>query len=301
MIRLLFLCLFFSLSLGAAEKSYVTQLTKDVYLYQHGFHSNIFVITDDGVIATDPISPRAAAACLKEIRKLTDQPVKYVIYSHDHTDHIAGGIVYKPAARFVAHRNAHKVILARQNPDIIAPDILVDDSHTIELGGKTLELAYHGRIESSSSLTLYLPEDKVLMWVDTVRSHGVPYRYLEGTDLRDFRQALKKLQTLDIDHIVHGHGAATDKARLMLYSHYFDDLEKYSIEEMTKHSRLDHRAHSKGLNPEKHFDTYIAEIAGLVLERMRKNYGQLGAFDDWGPKNAERMVVFLLHDIAFDY
>ena len=302
MYKLFFALLVFLFSLTAfAKNTSVTQITDDVYLYRHGFHSNIFIVTADGVIATDPISPAAAKSCLDAIAKITDKPVKYVIYSHDHSDHIAGGAVYQPGARFIAHRNAHKTILARANPDIVVPDILVDDNYTLKLGGKTLELSYHGRIESSSNLAVYLPDDKVLLWVDVVRSHGVPYRYLEGTDLRDLRSALKEMQSRDIEHIVHGHGPATNKQRLALYSAYFDDLERYTLEEMTRHNRLEHDKHVKGSNPEKHFDTYISEIAALVLERMRKDYGKLGGFDDWGPKNAERIVVFLLHDVAFDY
>ena len=61
-----------------------------------------------GVIATDPISygrPQAAKAYLEEIRKITKAPIKYLIYSHHHYDHIAGGKPFKDAgATVIAHR-----------------------------------------------------------------------------------------------------------------------------------------------------------------------------------------------------
>lgn len=283
------------------QESPVTQLTSDVYLFRHGFHSNMFVVTPEGVAVTDPISPTAAEACLAEIRKISDAPIKYVIYSHDHTDHVAGGAAFGSEATVVAHRNAAAAIRARGLTEIVAPDLLVDDSHTIRLGAKAIELTYFGRIESSSNLAIYVPQDKVLMWVDVVRSFGVPYRYLEGSDLRDLRQALKDVSTWDIEHVVPGHGPATDKKRVKVFSAYFDDLERHAVAQMGRHSQLEHRDHAGDMNPEKYFDSYISETAKQVVEDMRPHYGELGGFDDWGPKNAERMVVYLLHELPFGY
>jgi len=84
--------------------------TDNVYVFRYANHQSMFVVTSDGVIATDPIAygrPEAAVTYLGEIRKVTSQPVKYVIYSHHHFDHIAGGKPFKDAgAKFVAHKNA---------------------------------------------------------------------------------------------------------------------------------------------------------------------------------------------------
>jgi hypothetical protein len=60
----------------------ITKLTDDVYLHRHQSHQNIFIVTPEGVIVTDPISSDAATWRKSEITKLTDQPVRYVIYSH---------------------------------------------------------------------------------------------------------------------------------------------------------------------------------------------------------------------------
>jgi len=283
----------------AAQQTSLTQLTPDVYHFRYGFHSNIFIVTDEGVIATDPLSPAAAKACLAEIRKITDKPVRYVIYSHDHTDHIAGGDVYKGDARFVAHRNALALIRDRGIDEIVVPDLLVDDHYTIKLGGKEIQLVHLGRIESASGLAIYIAEDKVLMWVDAVRSFGVPYRYLEGYDLPDFRNALKKVQAWDIDVVVPGHGPPTDRKRLILFADYLDDMQRIAEEEMEAYTQSEHLSVVGKVNPEKYFDSYISEVARRVIAKMRPQYGEIGGFDDWGTKNAERMVVFLLHEILF--
>src|SRR6476619_8288329 len=67
--------------------------TDNVYIFRYENHQSMFIVTKAGVIATDPISLRrpAAQAYIDEIRKVTQAPIKYVIYSHSHYDHIAGG------------------------------------------------------------------------------------------------------------------------------------------------------------------------------------------------------------------
>jgi len=61
--------------------------TDNVYIFRYENHQSMFVVTKAGVIATDPISLRrpAAKAYIEEIRKVTQAPIKYVIYSHSHS------------------------------------------------------------------------------------------------------------------------------------------------------------------------------------------------------------------------
>ncbi len=78
-----------------------------VYSFRYFIHRNMIVITDEGVVVSDPLNPNAAKAMMAEIKKLTDKPVKYVIYSHNHWDHIAGAKIFRDAgAEIVAHELA---------------------------------------------------------------------------------------------------------------------------------------------------------------------------------------------------
>src|ERR1700757_3043809 len=106
------------------------QGTDGVYIFRYQGHQAMFVVTPEGVIATDPIGERrpAAAAYIGEIRKITQAPIKYVGYRHSHFDHIAGGKPFKDlGATFIAHRNTKRLLEARKNPDIVMPDLVVDD------------------------------------------------------------------------------------------------------------------------------------------------------------------------------
>jgi glyoxylase-like metal-dependent hydrolase (beta-lactamase superfamily II) len=129
--------------------------TDGVYIFRYQGHQAMFVVTPDGVIATDPIGERrpAAAAYIGEIQKITQAPIKYVVYSHSHFDHIAGGKPFKDlGAVFVAHRNTKRLLDARKNPDIVVPDLVVDDGGgKIELGGTTPLIKFRGSNSRNSA------------------------------------------------------------------------------------------------------------------------------------------------------
>ena len=122
--------------------------TENVYTFRNQNSQSMFIVTSDGVIATDPVGygrPQGGAQHLAEIRKITNQPIRYVIYSHHHFDHIAGGRAFKDAgARFVAHRRAKERLEVLKDPNTILPDETFDRQRTITLGGTTLELTYVG-------------------------------------------------------------------------------------------------------------------------------------------------------------
>ena len=66
----------------------VTEIGDGLYVFRWWVYRNIFIVTNEGVIVTDPMNPKAAKLLQDEIRKVTDKPVKYVVYSHNHHDHI---------------------------------------------------------------------------------------------------------------------------------------------------------------------------------------------------------------------
>ncbi|HEY7651086.1 MAG TPA: MBL fold metallo-hydrolase, partial [Methylomirabilota bacterium] len=97
--------------------------TNNVYVFRYGNHQSMFVVTTAGVIATDPISygrPQAATTYVDEIKKVSNQPIEYLIYSHHHFDHIAGGKPFKDAgATFVSHKIAKDRLAQMNRPDIV--------------------------------------------------------------------------------------------------------------------------------------------------------------------------------------
>ena len=112
----------------------ITKIAGEVYRFRNNFHYSVFAVTPAGVIATDPINADAAQWLKDEIRRRFNQPVRYLIYSHDHADHIAGGQVFADAATVVAHENAKRTIVGEKRPTAI-PHVTFSDAMSIELGG----------------------------------------------------------------------------------------------------------------------------------------------------------------------
>ena len=183
--------------------------TDGVYIFRYQGHQAMFIVTPEGVIATDPIGerrPQAVTTYIAEIRKITQAPIRYVIYSHSHYDHIAGGKPFKDAgATFVAHENAKTLLTARNNPDIVIPDETVGNQRTITLGGTSLELNWVGKNHGADTLIMRLPREKIIFTVDWVPINGVQFRGMADTYVPDIETSLQKVIDMDWERMIPGH------------------------------------------------------------------------------------------------
>lgn len=183
--------------------------TDNVYIFRYQTSQSMFIVTGDGVIATDPIGygrPQVPLTYLEEIRKVTSQPIKYVIYSHNHFDHIAGGKPFKDAgAKFVAHKKAWERLTAVQDPHTVIPDETVDDRATIRLGNTVLELTYLGLNHSDNSLVMRLPKEKIIFAVDFAPVGSIPARGMIDSHPLEWEDSLKKLIAMDWERLIPGH------------------------------------------------------------------------------------------------
>src|SRR5215831_16986075 len=179
----------------AAPPFATTKVTDNVYIFRYGNHQSIFIVTPAGVIATDPISERRPAKpYIDAIQPVTKAPIKYVIYSHSHFDHIAGGKPFKDlGATFVAHANAKARIAALKPDDVVIPDQVVGGKRNVTLGGTTLELDYVGKNHSDSTLVMRLPKEKIIFTVDWIPIQGAQFRSMADTYIPDIEEGLKKV------------------------------------------------------------------------------------------------------------
>jgi len=89
----------------------IVRITGDLYRFQENAHYSVFLVTPEGIIATDPINADTANWLKAELRRRFDKPVKYLIYSHHHEDHVSGGEVFSDTATVIAHENAVQGII----------------------------------------------------------------------------------------------------------------------------------------------------------------------------------------------
>jgi len=168
------------------------------------------------VIVTDPVAygrPTGGQDYLAEIRKITDKPIRYVIYSHHHFDHIAGGQAFKDAgATFVAHRRAKERLEMLKDPHTVLPEEVVgDQGRRITLGGTTVELSYHGLNHSDSTLVMRLPKERIVFVVDTIPVGAVPGRGMIDFYPLETESFIKQVLALDWDRLIPGHPGPGDR------------------------------------------------------------------------------------------
>ena len=184
--------------------------TDNVYIFRYQGHQSMFVVTPQGVIATDPIGlyrPQAVKTYIEEIQKITKAPIKYVIYSHHHYDHIAGGKPFKDlGAIFVAHKNGRMHLQETKYPDVVIPDEVVDNKRTIKLGGTSLELLYVGRNHSDNSLVMRLPKEKIIFVVDFIPIQGLAFRGMpDHASPIELERSIERVLAMDWDRMIPGH------------------------------------------------------------------------------------------------
>jgi glyoxylase-like metal-dependent hydrolase (beta-lactamase superfamily II) len=183
--------------------------TDNVYVFRYGNRQAMFVVTRDGVIATDPIGYgqlQAVTTYIEEIKKVTNQPIRYVIYSHHHFDHIAGGKPFKDAgATFIAHKKAKERLEQIKDPHTVIPDETVDNNRTISLGGTTLELIYLGLNHSDNTLVMRLPKERIIFTVDWLPVGSLPGRGMIDSYPLEWEESIKKVLAMDWERLIPGH------------------------------------------------------------------------------------------------
>jgi glyoxylase-like metal-dependent hydrolase (beta-lactamase superfamily II) len=243
----------------------ITQVAGDLYRFQNNFHVSVFLVTPEGVIATDPIDAEAAAWLQDQIEERFEQPIRYVIYSHDHADHIAGGEVFEEAI-VIAHDNAKRAIIGEQRPTAV-PDITFSDQMTIELGGKTVELIYPGRSHSDNLIVMRFPDERAVFTVDFISVARLPYQDLADSYFPDWIEAIRQVEELEFDILIPGHGPVGTKSDATEHRQYLEDLNAAVLE---------------------------AARAGQSVDEMKANitldkYQHWGQYEDWRPMNIEGM------------
>ena len=255
----------------------VKNISEGIYVFRWWVYRNIFVVTKTGVIVTDPINPKAAKLLFAEIRQVTDKPIKYVIYSHNHIDHISGGTIFqKEGVQFIAHENILKHLYDHPNKTIPKPDIVFDDSYTLKLDDRTIELTYLGKNHGDSLIVMGLPKEKIMFVVDIVTPRRVAFRGMPDFWPDEWVRSLYKLEKMDFDYVIPGHGPETEPAIELAHAvveqrEYLQDLMR-AVKTM-----MDSGVH----NPEE-----------LKKKVKLPKYQNWRYYKEWLPMNIERIWAF---------
>jgi len=254
----------------------ITKLAGEVYRFRNNNHYSVFAVTPAGVIATDPINADAARWLKGEIATRFNRPVRYVIYSHDHADHISGGEVFADTAAVVAHANAKAAIIGEKRPTAV-PGGTFTDQMTIELGGTVVELVYVGKNHSDNSIVMRFPRERLLFAVDFIPVNSYAFRDFPDAYMPDWIDSLERVEAMDFDVLVPGHGPLGNKASVAMFREYLQDLrdevtklagEGKSVDDAKRLVTLPKYA---AWNPKEWFPLNIEGMYRLVQNQRRPN------------------------------
>jgi glyoxylase-like metal-dependent hydrolase (beta-lactamase superfamily II) len=200
-----FLCLAFAFKARPQKGYAVSEIRDGLYWITDGAYNTMFLVTNDSVIVIDPL-PALGAKYLQGIREVTNKPVKYLIYSHEHTDHIGGANLFAPGIQIIAQKRTAELLAMRHDPRRPLPNVSFDTHYTLNAGGQRLELTYPGPNHEDGNIFIYAPRQKTLMFVDVIYPGYMPYKNLGIVqDVPGYRQSHRDALKYSFDTLVGGH------------------------------------------------------------------------------------------------
>jgi len=178
-----------------------------VYVLSDNGWQSAFLVTEEGVIVFD--APASYGKHIPEaIASVTDKPVKMLIYSHVHKDHIGGAKAFAgvPGLQIVAVKGVSDFLKEMNDPDRLQPNVVFEGRKTICMGGKTVELTEHHYHSVEGDLFIYVPEAKFMMAVDCVTPGYAPFMGFDITqNFHEYLKVFDELKAYDFTTFVGGH------------------------------------------------------------------------------------------------
>ncbi|MBX3634273.1 MAG: MBL fold metallo-hydrolase [Rubrivivax sp.] len=189
-----------------------------------------FVVTGDGVVVVDALgSPALAQELVAAIRRITPAPIRHVVVTHYHADHIYGLQVFKDlGAEIVAHRDGRGYLQSetaalrlQASREELAPwvdaktrlvpaDRWIAETTRFTVGGVEFVLQPAGPAHTAEDLVVFLPRQRVLIAGDLVFRGRIPF--VGQADSGRWIEALDRLIGFDATLIVPGHGPVSSSA-----------------------------------------------------------------------------------------
>ena len=170
---------------GQQAKCSITKVKGDVYRFQINFHFTMFVVTNDGIVVTDPINADAIGWLKAELKKRYKEPVTHIIYSHSNAGNDSGGDAWGGGPEIIGNAN---------NPLV---KTTFDHTMALKSGGKTIiEPKYLGPSYGGDLIAMVVRPENVALVVDAISPKRQPFRNFPRTDIGGLLEQSKVVERL---------------------------------------------------------------------------------------------------------
>ena len=177
------------------------------------------LVTTQGLILVDNKFEIDFDNLMAQIRKISNQPIRYVINTHYHGDHSGGNPKMQAQnVQVVASERARRKMVETNQPG--TPNVTLENSVRLYLGGKRVEVYHFGRAHTDGDIVAYFPDHRVVAMGDMFTiGDGLPplVDYPGGGSTREWPRSLEGALALDFDIAIPGHGKPGTKADLARY------------------------------------------------------------------------------------
>jgi glyoxylase-like metal-dependent hydrolase (beta-lactamase superfamily II) len=194
------------------------KLADDLYVIHNDFvpGNTTALVTNEGVVLVDDKFEIDFANIVAEVKKLTNQPIKYVINTHHHADHSGSNAKMQQInVQVIASEQARENMVDAKQPG--QPTMVFDHHAHVYLGGKNVELYHFGRSHTNGDVVVLFPAQRTLAAGDMFTFGDATPELIDypgGGSAKEWTSTLDSALQLDFDNVVPGHGNVTTKAEM---------------------------------------------------------------------------------------
>jgi cyclase len=180
--------------------------------------------TSEGVILVDDKFAPDVPEILDNVKKVSDQPVRYILNTHQHGDHTGGNETLLKGAEILIQRNARANMVTGKQPGL--PRITYSEEASVFLGGKEVRAHHYGRGHTNGDAVIYFPADRIVHTGDLFVA-GAPFiDYANGGSAVEWPATIDKVLELDFDKVIPGHGPVMTKQDLLAWKKSFETVRE---------------------------------------------------------------------------
>ena len=289
----------------------VERIGEGLHLVTDGFYTTMFMTTGEGTIVVDA-PPSLGDKMLQAIQDITNEPIKWVVYSHSHADHIGAASMYPKEAIYIAHKETLARLQRTNDTGRVAPygafvggkpvplpTVTFDDQYELKLGNQSLMLSYRGNNHEPGNIYIYAAQQRVLMQVDVIFPGWTPFKDLAiAEDVTGYIKAHDVILSFPFDKMVTGHwNRYATRQDVETQRDYIHDIEHNAATALKSVDFYGIASRVGTQNLARLFDTYLNEVAqkcaDLTLETWK---ARLAGVEVWTNRHCQQIINALRVD-----